>query len=73
VGQDSIEQDQSFRAQMVADTVEAVFVLVGKSSGERFLVAAEDVHHEFRYPENRIVHVGLAIHADRDQWRVKRN
>jgi len=73
VGQRPVEEDEAVGAKMVPDAVEAIVMLVGKPSGQCLLRAGEHVDHEFPDLEDGIVHVGLAVHADRDEGRAKRD
>jgi hypothetical protein len=67
VGQRSIQQDQTFRAQPISNAVKAILVLVGEPPGKGLLRTGEDVYHEFAGSKDGIVHLGFAVHANRNQ------
>ena len=71
VGQRAVEQDQALGAEVVADAVEPVLVLVGEAPRELLLGALQDVHHELGRGEDEIVQLGRVVHADRDQRRLR--
>src|SRR6185295_5142848 len=66
VGEGPVQPDLAFRADVVADPVEAVVVLVGKPARELLLAAGQDVHHELRRRHDQIVQLGGMVDAHRD-------
>jgi hypothetical protein len=66
VRQSAVQEDQSFRVQVVPDSIEAILVLVGKPSGQPLLRTREHVDDKFGSLDYHTVQVGFMIDANGD-------
>src|SRR5688572_28693686 len=73
VGQGPVQQDEPIQTQVISNTFEAILVLVGKPPSKCLLGTGENVYYELLRAQDGVMHIGFAVYADQDEWRLERH